>query len=101
MTYKNRYLEKAYRHEALYVFKELLKLSKTNIFEEMSLFPKQADHRYESTSQEFVYLFDPVSDRTHKLDSTLKAQFERAFDADFSDVRIHTGSYADELTRDS
>jgi hypothetical protein len=34
-----------------------------------------------------------------KLDSTLKAQTERVFGADFSDVRIHTGNYATDLTR--
>lgn len=36
-----------------------------------------------------------------KLDSTLKAQAERVFGADFSDVRIHTGNYATDLTRNA
>ena len=48
---------------------------------------------------DLVYLQD--QDNSIKLDSTLKAQFERAFDADFSDVRIHTGAYADKLTKSS
>ncbi|WP_020614495.1 eCIS core domain-containing protein [Sediminispirochaeta bajacaliforniensis] len=35
------------------------------------------------------------------LDATLKEQFERAFGADFSKVKIHTGHYANELTRNA
>jgi hypothetical protein len=37
-------------------------------------------------------------DRTINLDSALKAQFERAFGLDLSDVRIHTGSFSDDIT---
>jgi hypothetical protein len=40
-----------------------------------------------------------ASDRTIALDTVLKSQFERAFGVDFSDVRIHSGPYSDELTR--
>ena len=39
-------------------------------------------------------------DNIIKLDSVLKNQFELAFNADFSDVRLHTGAYADEITRE-
>ncbi|MBN2532169.1 MAG: DUF4157 domain-containing protein [Spirochaetales bacterium] len=38
-------------------------------------------------------------DRTIKLDSVLKTQYERAFGVDLSDVRIHIGPFSDELTR--
>lgn len=39
------------------------------------------------------------NDRTIKLDSVLKTQFERAFGIDLSDVRIHTGPFSDEITK--
>lgn len=35
-----------------------------------------------------------------KLDFTLKEQFERAFGADLHEVKIHTGKYSEQLTRD-
>jgi hypothetical protein len=38
------------------------------------------------------------TDRTFKLDSVLKTQFERAFGVDLSDVRIHTGPLSDMMT---
>ena len=38
-------------------------------------------------------------DNALKLDSSLLNQFEQAFDCDLSSVRIHTGKYADELTK--
>ncbi|MDY6967681.1 MAG: DUF4157 domain-containing protein, partial [Spirochaetota bacterium] len=52
---------------------------------------------------ELVYLrrHKVRADRTIRLDSVLKNQFERAFDVDLSDVRIHIGIYADEITRDA
>ncbi|MBN2735390.1 MAG: DUF4157 domain-containing protein [Spirochaetales bacterium] len=38
-----------------------------------------------------------ATDFSMGLDASLKNQFERAFDADFSKVRIHTGRYANEI----
>lgn len=35
----------------------------------------------------------------HSLDSSVRAQMEPAFDADFSNVRVHTGAQADQLSR--
>ncbi len=40
-----------------------------------------------------------TGDRTIRLDSVLKSQFERAFGVDLEDVRVHMGPYSDELTR--
>jgi len=41
------------------------------------------------------------SDKIFKLDSVQKTQFERAFDTDLEDVRIHIGPYADDITRNA
>jgi hypothetical protein len=38
-------------------------------------------------------------DNSLLIDAALKNQLERAFDADLSSVRIHTGAYADALTK--
>ena len=35
------------------------------------------------------------------MDVTLKSQYERAFNADFSDVKIHTGELAERITRET
>ena len=40
-------------------------------------------------------------DRVFVLDSVLKNQFERAFDADLSDVKIHTSTYAEKLAKEN
>jgi len=44
---------------------------------------------------------DMGDDHIIKLDSTLKNQLDRAFNGDFSNVRIHTGKYANNLTRNA
>lgn len=41
----------------------------------------------------------PASDYFIKLDATLKNQFEHAFGADFSRVRIHLGHYANDIAQ--
>lgn len=38
-------------------------------------------------------------DNSIRLDASLKDQFEHLFNFDFSSVRVHTGHYAEELTR--
>lgn len=38
-------------------------------------------------------------DRIQPLEASLKEQLERAFDTDFSDVKIHTGPVSDEMAR--
>lgn len=45
--------------------------------------------------------YNEQDDRIIKLPADLKTQLERAFDADLSDVKIHIGPYAENLTRKS
>jgi hypothetical protein len=48
-----------------------------------------------------IEIDESLNDKASPLDVTLKSQYERAFNADFSNVKIHTGELADKITRES
>ena len=64
--------------------------------------PYKKSEIFEQPDKRSPYKEEKVGkDRTIKLDSVLKTQFERAFGVDLSDVRIHTGPFSDDITRRS
>ena len=70
------------------------KKSNLNInFEDIFVIPQ---YGFEEIEQE-----DSLNDKVSPLDVTLKSQYERAFNADFSEVKIHTGELAEKITREA
>ncbi|MBN2444778.1 MAG: DUF4157 domain-containing protein [Spirochaetales bacterium] len=59
----------------------------------------KSDSLYNRDTRKFTGNGNTTSDRTFKLDSVLKNQFETAFGVDLSDVRIHVGPFSDEITK--
>lgn len=59
---------------------------------------KKQDFSHNSISNKSGGLYDST-DRTFKLESAIKTQFERALGIDLSDVRIHTGPFSDIVTK--
>ena len=71
-------------------------LNKSNLninFEDIFVIPQ---YGFEEIEQE-----DSLNDKVSPLDVTLKSQYERAFNADFSEVKIHTGELAEKITREA
>jgi hypothetical protein len=70
------------------------KKSNLNInFEDILVIPQ---YGFEKIEQD-----DSLNDKVSPLDVTLKSQYERALNADFSNVKIHTGELAEHITREA